>query len=137
MTTDIATQKDNEPMKIFQDKVAAKIRDDIGDLMPDEMLQKLVADAIHAELYRDTNRSHYGEPKPWIQETVREAVAGKLKVYVDQQIEAHYKEIHSQVVDHIKTNLHDIIGSIIMAAVKGNASSIEYTVRDFMNGFRS
>lgn len=128
MAKELATKKDNEPMKIFQDKISAKIRSDIGDLMPDDMLQKLVSDAIHAELYRDVAvKRSYGkhEPLPWIQSIVRDQVESKLKQYVDQQIEQHYEKLHDMVVEQVKENGSKVIGDLILSAVRGHVTGLE------------
>jgi len=67
-----ATEEANDPIDQLREKVADRIRGDIGDLMPDAMLQQIVSEAIHAELNRPVKNGQYVylEEVPWIKKEI-------------------------------------------------------------------
>ena len=50
MSTEITEPGD--PIKEFQENIQAKLREQIGNLMPDAMLKKIVEDSVTDILYR-------------------------------------------------------------------------------------
>ncbi|WP_104019081.1 hypothetical protein [Roseovarius nitratireducens] len=132
MTNVPATEADNDPMRQFRDRITAKIRGDIGNLMPDEMLQKLVSDAINAELYRDTNTRHFGGPKPWLQEHVREVMGGKVKEAIQKELDRREKEMRTMIAEEIRTRIPEMISEVLVSMLRGHTSGLEIAIQNMI-----
>lgn len=131
----LTTEADNTPAKLFQAKVAERIRSDLGDLMPDEMIRQLVEDSIRAELYRNTNTRAYGEPQPWIKDEVRKACGEKIRQFAQEALEGHEGEIQALVKETIKDHVPDFLAGMMVGAIKGTANTIEFSLQNQMSRF--
>ena len=108
----------------FKDRVRDKLKNDIGSLMPDEVLQTLVQSAIR-ELFFDRVpevRDNWGnvkvpEKQSWFMEAVREEIMPILQREVRSCIEDRKQEI----ADRVREFMGDKELSVMLAAVSGDA----------------
>ena len=89
--------------KSFEDRVYEKIRTDIGSLMTDEELKKLVDKSIERMFFteRVIKSSGYGRDEiapPRIFEAVQAAVEAKIKEQVRIYVEAH-ADFYAKAID--------------------------------------
>ncbi len=132
MTQDVATQEDNSPEAIFRAKIKDRIRSDVGNLMPDEMLSSLISDAIRAELYRDTRPANqsWGQPQPWVRGEVERVLSAKMKEILDEELSSREDEVREMIVAKIKDCIPAILGEVVMALVKSQIFQLEQRVGD-------
>ena len=131
----IAGEPDPEsPIGKFREKVADRIRGDIGDLMPDEMLQQIVKDTIQVELNRPTKigSGYNATQAPWIRTEILNVIKPRLDAAVKAEIEAHQDAIKQMVKDEIKELIPGMFAEMMMAIVKGQSYSIEAIVQNFL-----
>lgn len=125
----------DSPIGKFREKVAERIRDDIGTLMPDEMLQQIVKETIQAELDRPVKVGGFynAEQTPWIRKEILGIIKPSIEAAVSSEIKKHEVSISKMVKDEIKELIPAMFAEVIMAILKGEASSIEYAVRNLLN----
>jgi len=136
MTTLPATDADNSPIKIFQEKIASKIRDDIGNLMPDELLQKLVSDAIKTELYKDvsgTKGTWNHVPRAWIVDEVNRVMGQKIKATVEHTINEHEAELKEAVKKAVLDCVAGGMATALLAMMRGQGFAIESIITNLIN----
>jgi hypothetical protein len=85
------------PEQSFQEKVKARIRESIGDLMPDEMLQQLVSRAVEDAFFKRIETSnYYGRQEhrdPWLTLFVREQLEKQVQSAVEAWMGANADKI--------------------------------------------
>ena len=120
--TEVTTKADNSPEALFRAKITERIRSDIGELMPDEMLRSVVTDAINAELYRDTRPSSqsWGKPQPWVQIAVEKAISKSLSEFVQKELEERDDELRQMFAEHLKDALPQLLSHLLIEAMKAN-----------------
>lgn len=130
-----ATEKDNSPLAQFREKVAERIRADIGDLMPDEMLQEIVKQSIEAELNRPIGGEY--SKTPWLQTEVRKHIGDKVHAEARRQIEEKEKEIGAMLADEIRKQLPEMMATIFLTLIKGQAWQMESALANFAQKMRN
>lgn len=115
-----ATENDNTILERFENEISRRIRKDLGQLLPDDILAKLCRDAVHAELYRKTNRDTYGDPKPWICEEVKYFTEKQLKLHVTEAFASQEETIKTMLTEEIKKQLPTLIATFIVQTFSRN-----------------
>ena len=136
MTNDIVDPDDlPDPIKQFREKVADRIRDDIGNLMPDAMLEQIVKQSIDDILNEPTgDRWH---TQPWLKMTIRNAISERVKQEAQMQISQREAEIHKTMTEAIRDQLPELISMVLVTILKGQASSLEYAIQNTINNMRN
>jgi hypothetical protein len=98
---------DLEPQQAFEEKLADRIRSDIGKLMPDEALAKIVERALEKAFFAETvTHDSWGRQEtkpPWVTEIVKELLAKKVhKATLEylQENEEKVQEILNERLSH-------------------------------------
>lgn len=125
-----ATEKDNAPMNVFRDKISERIRNDIGDLMPDDMLRQLVEDAVKAEMYRNTNNSAYGEPLTWVRKVVDEAVRARLNEILQETLSNKGDELEELVKKTIAEQAPAMLAKLVLEMATGYSGGVGHVIAD-------
>src|SRR6185503_16902543 len=124
----ISTNKD--PAQDFKDRVAAKLKDDIGGLMPDDVLQAMTARAMEEMLFAPrtkTTGSEYHrrtEAIPsWFVEAVTEAAKPLLLEMAKEYVEKFKPQIKEQIAEALKSH------NVVVLAVATMTKSMMEEVR--------
>jgi hypothetical protein len=85
----------------LEDRVVARIKDSLGDLMKDEDYKRLTERAIEQAFFTERKRDPYGynqqyEP-PKLVELVRQAVENQVATQVEAYIAAHPEEVNKAI----------------------------------------
>ncbi|MCP4988719.1 MAG: hypothetical protein GY928_22520 [Colwellia sp.] len=131
MSTELATEADNDPIEQFRKKIADRIRGDIGDLMPDEMLQKIVKETIKKELDRPVTKNH--QNLSWIQKQISETIEANLQITVKKELQLQDKIVAKAVGEAVKNAIPEAMTMIILSMIKGQTYQIEQTVANIIN----
>ncbi len=95
-----------DPMQGFQNRVLQKIRDDIGKMLPDEVVEGLVQRAIDEEFFRPVKvYSQYGNDKEepsWFIKEVTKLSKPVLEKYIAEHVKEREKDI-KKVIDEFLT----------------------------------
>lgn len=119
----------------FQERLFKKIRTDIGELMTDEELKKLVATAVDRTFFTPEKRlnpngssyrnDQYIEYPPMIQQIVKELLEPGVKAAIREWLDAHSAEVKAQV----DAALADGMTGAVSRAINGMLSNAFYTLQ--------
>ena len=117
--TEVTEHKD--PMQEFQDKLKAKVREEIADLLPDEAVQRLVESAVRDTFFkpREVKVGYSGtELHPsWFVEEVAKAAKPMLRVMVESYVKKNSGIIKQAMNDFLSTqNLTLLTGAAMRDA---------------------
>lgn len=110
MTTEIEMSSD------FQTRIFEKIRQDIGSLMTDKDVKKLVEAAMEREFFTPVKRTeHYREviDPPRIQTLVKELIEPTLRKAMDQWLKEHTDEVNKIIEETLKGGLIHSVSRVI------------------------
>lgn len=124
-TKSIATG--TEAIDAFRAKVADRIREDIGKLMPDEMLQEIVKQSIDRELNAPVGDSQYNR-QPWIEKLVRDQISAAVRNKAQQLVTAREDEITKAMTKEIAKQLPELLSNLLISILKGQAHSIDFAI---------
>ncbi len=119
MGTEIALPP-GDPMKSFEEKVIEKLRTDIGDMIPDDVLAGLVQKAVEEQFFKPViQRDQYeriaSEKPSWFVQEVVKVAEPVLKEYVKKHIGNWEGEITKAVHDFLK---EENLLLMVMAAMR-------------------
>jgi len=111
MTTEIAKKE------TFEEKMKARIIDSIGDLMPDEELQKIISKSIDEAFFQKIviqEGYHKKELDPWIYGVVKDLLQDHMK----KQVELYMKEHKDVILDNINDIVKNGISECFVSTIK-------------------
>ena len=129
MTTDIAKKE------TFEQKMKARIIDSIGDLMPDEELQKIIAKAINEAFFEKIviqDGYHKKEKEPWIYDVVRDLLKDHMKQQVELYMVEHRDKILGDINEIIKNGISECFVSTIKSYFGQQFFDFEMKIKDRM-----
>ena len=136
------TTKELTPQQTFEEKIKDRIRADIGDLIPDEMLREMVKRSLEDFFFKDTeHQKTYGgiEKRPgWFHNFLK----GRLERRLDKMIYRHIVNNGQQMIALIEADFIKEAPRIIMAAFVKNLmeAPVSYgmnALMDFENRIRN
>ena len=136
--TTVSTGEEPTPVEQFREKVADRIRGDIGSLMPDEMLQQIVKETIEVELNRPVNpgTGYHREQTPWIRKEILSVLKPSIEKVVAAEITRAEKDIEKMVKEEIKELIPGMFANILMTMLKGQSYGLENAVMQFVQNNR-
>lgn len=131
MINSLSTEKPVDPIDAFRKKVAERIRSDIGDMMPDDMLQKICHDAVKSELYQAGDT-----PMPWIRDEISELIGRTVKECAHNYINEEAATITKLVEDAFKEQLPKMMAHMFIEVMKGNTQNLSYEIQNILQAAR-
>ena len=123
------------PQQTFEQKLEERIRQDIGELMPDEALAEVVQRAIEKSFFeeREVDDGHYRHKTviPWL---VRLA-NNQLKARVDQQVEKWFVDNEEKVMGFVRQRLDAGICHAVVNAIDSEMSGPLYDLQQKFQDF--
>ncbi len=129
--TDNAVAKPMTATEQFREKIFDRIRSDIGDLMPDEMLREIVKQCIHDELNKPVGG--IGGGSPWIKHIIKEQISGRVRQTAIDIVSAEESKIHAAMVENLKEQMPEMMATLLLTILKGQANSLEFAVQEILN----
>lgn len=118
------------PQKAFEEKVKDRIRESIGDLMPDELLSKMTERAMEEMFFQDrkvkTNSFHNDEIiKPsWFKEEVETLLRTRINGFLDKWFEEQAGDLAQKFTDELIRGAPDLMVTYVQGVL---AKSIEHS----------
>lgn len=118
MTDNTPALTPHEAMNNFRDRVKTKVRADIADMMPDDVIEALVREAIKEQFFAPRlEPQQYGKPKEhpsWFVETVTQAAKPILEKAVKEWAASHEEYLREFITQERLTLLAaGMIGSAV------------------------
>ena len=129
------TSRELAPMEAFQERVKNRLRDDIGELLPDEALAEMVQRVVEEEFFKKrtdrvgpTYSAKTIEKPTWFQELVVEAAKPVIEAKILQFLSDNRAEIDRQIKETIERGAMSLavytFDSVILGALRRQEWSI-------------
>ena len=129
------TQTALTPQQSFEEKVKDRLRENIGDLMPDEVLAEMVKKAMDEMFFtrreKRTN-DYYGRTEvfpSWFEEEVSGVLKQRVLDEVKVAVEAKREELHEIASKLIIEQLPNLVVAVLVGFVEQIASGRTYAVQ--------
>jgi glucosamine 6-phosphate synthetase-like amidotransferase/phosphosugar isomerase protein len=123
-----------ETTRSFQEKMFEKIREQIGTLMTEEDLRKLVQAAMQKAFFENVKcKNHWGEVKeepPVFETKLRELMREQVSMAMQKWINEHPEEIKAIVNRVIEKGIVDIVFEHIRQETSGPMQQLAQSLRD-------
>lgn len=121
-------------MKDFKTKLSDKIRADIGSLLPEEAISKMIEQCIQQEFFDPIVTGNYfnkEEKASWFVSEVKKAIKPILEQFVQTYVDTHKDEIKKAVDELVKQeNLTFIASTTISKRLAEDMYSQMYSMVD-------
>lgn len=112
------------PAQAFEDKIKDRLRQDIGSLMPDDVLQQLIVKAINSIFLEPrVSRNSYGsvtDTKPsWFQETVERLLRQQIDKLLNDYVKEHEAELKAKFTEILATKGPELIANWFINVLLG------------------
>ena len=106
----------------FQERMINRIREDIGQLMTDEELSKLVERAMEEIFFKpevEKRGFHETTKPPWLHNFVKELLEKKVEAAVGKYVDEHEDEVRQA----LKEVMQEGVGTAVLRAIASKFSS--------------
>ncbi len=122
---------DNAPTveKTFQENIKERLRADIGNLLPDEVLSKLVEQSIR-EMFLDPviTKDRYGDrevKESWFKVHVAQLIKTRAEKVIQDYFERNYEAITTAIAQEIKERGPEMLAALITGAFVSHSYRLE------------
>lgn len=134
------------PQQQFEENIKDRLRKDVGSLLPDDVLAKLVEKSVQEIFFtRTVEKDRYGyvqkdEPS-WFTKEVDRQLKGSIAAALTNYFEQNKEAISKLVVEHIVAKTPQVLASIIVGAFLAKShdmiqqsmtTSLEEKLRDIL-----
>lgn len=112
------------PQQKFEDKLRERLRADIGDLIPDEVLKELVDKTIQKGFF-EQRRDGKGS---WFEEEVRKLLQSRIQEIIQRYMKDNRDAIATKATEIIVANGPRMLGNVLVSMFSGSAYSISTEV---------
>ena len=122
------------PSQVFEEKIKDRLRRDIGDLIPDEVLAQLIQRSINSIFFEPiVQKSNYGhilESKPsWFQETVENLLRKEVDRLLRDYIENNREALKNEFTKILETKGPELVANFFMGVLLGQQSSMVWNIQ--------
>lgn len=121
----------------FKQKITDRLREDIGNLMPDEMLQKLVDKATQEMFFtKQITKKDYGreEVQPsWFETKVKALLELSISKIVDKYLEDNASKLTSQISETLTKEAPHIMASMFISVITRKDYELMSTIGNIKN----
>lgn len=129
------------PMEAFTERLKAKLRDDIGNMLPDDVIAGMVQKVVNDEFF--TKRSVRNRPDDWRDTSLREEPTPFQKAVIEASkpiIQAHVSHILAERAEEIDRQIEEMVSQgfsrMVLRAIDSTLQSAlsqhEWKIQDFL-----
>ena len=119
------------PQEAFQQKLADKLRDDIGSLIPDEVLAEMVKKAMQEMFFTSRKESDgYGRTNyypSWFEKAVEELLRDRMRQEIDSYMKKNGEALIEQAATAIAQQAPVILGALFLHAITNSGQSWNFS----------
>ena len=114
----------------FQENIKARLREDIGKLMPDEVLSKMIEKATQEMFFtkrevKDSYGYSRGKEDSWFETEVAKQLRNRIETSLTAYFEKNEEELTKLVVEELVKRGPELIGQVLISALTGKANRLE------------
>lgn len=122
----------------FEDKIKDKLRKDMGDLMPDEVLSKLVEKAtndifFNRERERDTYGREHGREESWFDKEVKEKLQKSVNEAVQKIVKEQEEEIKKVITKAFTDDMPKMVSSLLIGILQNQGYQLSNLVQQYIS----
>lgn len=128
------TSTELTPQQKFEEKVKAKLKENIGDLMPEDVLKAMIEKAMLEMFFTkkiETKQSgwqtHNIEKPSWFEEEVSTLLKETIRGYVKEAVEGEKETLKKIAVELVTEKLPDFIVNNLIQIVQAVTLNQSYT----------
>ena len=119
------------PLQSFEEKIKERLKRDIGDLIPDEMLTTLIEKSINQIFHEPRiKKNDWGsvlESKPsWFQETVENLLQKEVNRLIRDYIKDHEEDIKAQFTKILETKGPELLANFFIGILVGQQNMMTF-----------
>lgn len=120
MSNELSASKN--PMDEFRERVTEKLKHDIGEMLPDEVLQQLAQRAVDEQFFKEREvvtggwDSETGKRPSWFVEEVAKIAEPIIRSHIEQFIQAHEADIKAAIDKYISEQSLTLTASTMIAS---------------------
>lgn len=129
-------KKELTPQQSFEEKIRDRMRDDIGDLVPDEVLADLMQKAIQEMFFTRRSTSSYGnktELPSWFEAETEKLLSIKARETLHAYMEENKDEIESAIRDFIQDGIGQIFSDVLRTSLESAGGNIGFNISNIFN----
>lgn len=116
------------PQALFQDKLVERLRSDIGDLLPDEALKKLVEETIQRTFFTKTKGEYGRESDSWFEKEVQSLMRPLLEQKVKEYMETSKEKLIAQCAETMAEQAPLIIGGWFATILNNQSYNVQESI---------
>ena len=122
----------------FQENIKERLRADIGDLVPDDVLAQLVEQAIKDMFFTVGHRSAGGQDYSWFQKEVEEQLRTRVAGFIELYFRKNAEVLQGVIADTVTDAMPDMFAIVMTNALSGMGSTIGVNLGQIISdGIRS
>lgn len=125
---DTSMSKELAPQELFQDKLCQRLRADIGDLLPDEALKKLVDETIQRTFFTRGSGQYGRTEDSWFEKEVKSLMKPLLEAQIQEYMKVSQQKIIKQCVDTMTEQAPLIIGGWFATVLNNQTYNMEESI---------
>jgi hypothetical protein len=132
------------PQQTFEENIKNRLRKDIGDLVPPEVLSALIEKAMKEMFFtREKKPEHSGynakmiELPSWFDKEIKSLIEPLIKSHLENWLESNRSDIEAVLLGEITKNGPKLLAGLFVSIISGKASEAGYSmVNDLTNRMR-
>jgi uncharacterized membrane protein YheB (UPF0754 family) len=125
-STSVATTQNVS--RSFEEAIKDRLRKDIGELLPDQVLAELVKKAVQDLFFteRVENKGSYNERRQpsWFVEEAGKLIKAQLGEAITAYMTEHKEQLGRVLADHLRDNIHKILADLVVECFTYRASQL-------------
>lgn len=123
------------PQEAFQQKIQDRLREDVGSLIPDEVIAEMTKKAINDMFFtRRGSVDAYGRPQikelSWFEKEVEEQTRAKVRQALSDYMKENGKELVKNAADAIAKKAPEILATFLIEGIVNSATGYSYSLTD-------
>lgn len=120
------------PQQQFEEAIKNRIRADIGDLIPDEVLAGLVEKAIQSMFFtKKVEKKQYGNDihyPSWFEDEIERCIRGQIQKTVEAYFEKHGDKISQAVSEELVTAVPKLAADFLVSSITNKLAMVSYSL---------
>jgi len=105
------------PQETFQEKIISRLREDVSELIPDEVLSQLVANGIEKMFFTPRRSGDWRntEYPSWFEEEVQRLFRKDIETHLQQWLSMHQGDLQQKILKIIEQQMPTIVATALLA----------------------
>ncbi len=108
------------PQQTFEENIKNRIKADIGNLLPDEVLASLVQKAIHAVLNEKGNYDRM----TWVEKQVKESATPKIREFMAEYLSKDKETLKQAITEYLAKEGPSMLASVIVEVLCADSRQV-------------